>query len=428
MAPDSPKKSPAKAGRTPAQNRRSPFKLAKAENNTVKKIIRETKYTSRLPTEEQRRQNGRVPGRNLIVWGRPRQNEKFLLHLVHALTQDKTDVPWDRIAHSMNPGSSGAALNQHLIRLRKELIAEGHLVPPPAQRPGAAPIDRNIRGYVRKDQDGDDRYETRPVYFFERYEDRRFNLPDAFDLPGQDMTGSSQDDESDPESDEVSEAPLSQGPDSQASAQSQYTDQVSPLFQVRDSQAYAQSQYTEQSSPMIDYGLDDFIKNHIEERSAALQNQFIQGEYNAQADDESVFASPPVLHNSVIQPTYQHTPLSSTFPQTLIQPTLQQIPIQHNFQQAAMLPILQQTHIQPSFQQTGSPGMHAQLLALQMNNDHAVLHGHNRNSSTSSGSSLGQNSVDGGVPLTLAYDDPQVNNFFEQFENMMSSSQFDQGL
>ncbi len=94
------------------------------------------------------------------------------------------EIPWDAIAHRFHPGSSGSALVQHLNRLRSTLIAEGHLVPPLAQKPGVrSQIDPTIRGYIRDEGESGDVYATRPVKFDEKIEDRKFNLPDAYDNP-----------------------------------------------------------------------------------------------------------------------------------------------------------------------------------------------------------------------------------------------------
>lgn len=69
---------------------------------------------------------------------------------------------------------------QHLNRLRRELITEGHLVPPSAQRTAGA-NDPNIRGYIRQDMEGDDKEAVRPVNFDEKFEDARFNLPGSYE-------------------------------------------------------------------------------------------------------------------------------------------------------------------------------------------------------------------------------------------------------
>lgn len=111
----------------------------------------------------------------------PRMAEKLLLHLHYECTRHKVAIPWDTIAHRLHPGSSGAAVVQHINRLRKELISEGHLVPPVAQKPGAAvSIDPTIRGYIRQNMDGEDRETVRAVHFGEKVDDAKFNLPDAF--------------------------------------------------------------------------------------------------------------------------------------------------------------------------------------------------------------------------------------------------------
>lgn len=107
--------------------------------------------------------------------------EKLLLHLQYECSRHKVPLPWDAIAHRLHPGSSGAAVIQHLNRLRRELIAEGHLVPPVASRTGPNDNpDPEIRGFVRADMEGNDKTTTRPVMFDEYHEDRRFTLPDAY--------------------------------------------------------------------------------------------------------------------------------------------------------------------------------------------------------------------------------------------------------
>lgn len=104
--------------------------------------------------------------------------DKLLLHIQYECQRAKIDLPWNAIAHRLHPGSSGAAVTQYLVRLRRELVAEGHLVPPLPQVKG---LDSSIRGYIREDENGDDKTTTRPVTFAERLEDRRFSLPGAFD-------------------------------------------------------------------------------------------------------------------------------------------------------------------------------------------------------------------------------------------------------
>lgn len=107
--------------------------------------------------------------------------EKLILHLHYECVRHKVNIPWDAIAHRLRPGSSGAAVLQHVNRLRKELLAEGHMVPPPAQKASPlTPFDPSIRGYVR-DPSGDDKHATRAVGFDEKMDDAKINLPDALD-------------------------------------------------------------------------------------------------------------------------------------------------------------------------------------------------------------------------------------------------------
>lgn len=116
--------------------------------------------------------------------------EKLLLHLQYECARHKILIPWDPVAHRLHPGSSGAAIQQHLNRLRRELITEGHLVPPLPQRPGhGETIDPEIRGYIRDEQDGEDTIATRPVRFGEHVEDRKFNLPSVFNFEEVDQQG-----------------------------------------------------------------------------------------------------------------------------------------------------------------------------------------------------------------------------------------------
>lgn len=111
--------------------------------------------------------------------------EKLLLHLHFECTRHKVNLPWDAIAHRLHPGSSGAAIVQHLNRVRKELIREGHLVPPICQKPSSnSNVDPTIRGYVRQDTESNDKDSTRPVRFDEKYDDLKFNLPDSFEHSG----------------------------------------------------------------------------------------------------------------------------------------------------------------------------------------------------------------------------------------------------
>lgn len=101
-----------------------------------------------------------------------------MLHLVYEATTRNIRLPWDNIAHRLHPGLSGNALLQRFQRLRRELIAEGHLVPPLPGR-GNSNMDPEIRGVTRLDRDGPDLETTRPVRFDEPWLAPAFNLPDA---------------------------------------------------------------------------------------------------------------------------------------------------------------------------------------------------------------------------------------------------------
>lgn len=88
MVAGSAKKSPAKSDRTPTRARRSASKTLKEGNSPAasigskasnkspvkttskKKSPRDASFSHRLPTNQQRRGNGRVSGRSLIMWNR----------------------------------------------------------------------------------------------------------------------------------------------------------------------------------------------------------------------------------------------------------------------------------------------------------------------------------------------------------------------
>ncbi|KAM3152866.1 hypothetical protein ABEW05_006719 [Botrytis cinerea] len=121
--------------------------------------------------------NGRVEGRQLVPWHRPRMMEKFILNMVYEFRRSEITIPWDKIAHRQRPGSSGAAAMQHVNKLREILITEGHLVPPPFGKKNA--FDPNIRGYIR-DMNSEDPKATRSVTWDEEIED----LKESLVIPG----------------------------------------------------------------------------------------------------------------------------------------------------------------------------------------------------------------------------------------------------
>ncbi|KAM7209533.1 hypothetical protein V8F20_000271 [Naviculisporaceae sp. PSN 640] len=162
--------------------RRAPAKKKTPASAPKKAAEKEWNYSYMPASTEQRKKNGRVEGRNLITWNRPRMAEKLLLHIMYECSRHRVEIPWDQVAHRLHPGSTGGAIVQHLNRLRGTLIAEGHLVPPICQKPGSrVVVDPHIRGYIRKFPETDDTTTTREVRFDEPMEDRRFNLPDAYD-------------------------------------------------------------------------------------------------------------------------------------------------------------------------------------------------------------------------------------------------------
>ncbi|KAK3387018.1 hypothetical protein B0H63DRAFT_447914 [Podospora didyma] len=155
-----------------------PVRAGKAGKKDRKKLV----YSHIPLTEEELKRNGRVEGRNLITWTRPRMMEKLVLSIIYESARHGCELPWDAIAHRLHPGASGSAVQQQMQRTRKKLIAEGHVVPPPVQKPGSSVIvDQTIRGYVRAHPNTNDLETIRPVYFDEDIEDRKFNLPDAYE-------------------------------------------------------------------------------------------------------------------------------------------------------------------------------------------------------------------------------------------------------
>lgn len=79
MGVGSAKRASTRAENTPVKTRRSNSRAIKSEGSPTltprssarkKTSGKETAYTSTLPTDQQRRGNGRVTGRSLIVWGR----------------------------------------------------------------------------------------------------------------------------------------------------------------------------------------------------------------------------------------------------------------------------------------------------------------------------------------------------------------------
>ncbi|KAI9053827.1 hypothetical protein LZ554_002775 [Drepanopeziza brunnea f. sp. 'monogermtubi'] len=92
--------------------------------------------------------NGRVVGRGLVLWHRPRMMEKLILCVQYECHKAGIRIPWDKAVHRLNPGSSGPSAVQQLNKLRDTLVAEGHLIPPALGK--ATEADPAwLRGYAR---------------------------------------------------------------------------------------------------------------------------------------------------------------------------------------------------------------------------------------------------------------------------------------
>lgn len=135
--------------------------------------------------------NGRVEGRKLVPWHSkllcfisisitrtnqtigPRMADKLIQCIVYECRCQGLIIPWDNIAHRIEPGSSGQAAIQHINKMREVLIPEGHLVPPPISKKNT--VDPNVRGYVR-DMNSEDPNATRKVTWEEQIEHPKENL------------------------------------------------------------------------------------------------------------------------------------------------------------------------------------------------------------------------------------------------------------
>ncbi|KAI0008453.1 hypothetical protein F4779DRAFT_618554 [Xylariaceae sp. FL0662B] len=138
-------------------------------------------HTHMPPTAEEIRANGRMKGRNLVSWTKPRMIEKTFMYMMYECATRDIRLPWAEVANRLSPGMTGAALVQKFSRMRNELIAEGHLVPP-QPGPGNSNVEPRIRGHVRAFPDSDDLLTTVPVFFSEQWLHPEFNLPDAKQL------------------------------------------------------------------------------------------------------------------------------------------------------------------------------------------------------------------------------------------------------
>ncbi|CZR53698.1 uncharacterized protein PAC_03578 [Phialocephala subalpina] len=119
-----------------------------------------TRYPPKGPNENS---NGRYMGRHLVNWHRPRMMEKLLLCIQYECHRDGLLIPWDKIVHRLNPGSSGPSACQMLCKLREVLISEGHFIPPSLGKQ-VMKIDPLVRGYTR-DLDKAEPWAAKIVYW-----------------------------------------------------------------------------------------------------------------------------------------------------------------------------------------------------------------------------------------------------------------------
>ncbi|EKD16335.1 hypothetical protein MBM_05629 [Drepanopeziza brunnea f. sp. 'multigermtubi' MB_m1] len=118
--------------------------------------------------------NGRVVGRGLVLWHRPRMMEKLMLCVQYECHKAGIRIPWDEAVHRLNPGSSGPSAVQHLNKLRDTLVAEGHLIPPALGKVTEAD-PAWLRGYAR-DHTKQTPTATRSVPWNEALEHPKVNL------------------------------------------------------------------------------------------------------------------------------------------------------------------------------------------------------------------------------------------------------------
>ncbi|EQB49202.1 hypothetical protein CGLO_11495 [Colletotrichum gloeosporioides Cg-14] len=86
--------------------------------------------THQLPSEEQKKANGRFTGRKLVQWNRQPVAEKFLLALAFECEKKGIELPWDEAAHRFRPNVTGNAARQYVTKMPKRHLEEGRVVPP----------------------------------------------------------------------------------------------------------------------------------------------------------------------------------------------------------------------------------------------------------------------------------------------------------
>lgn len=103
--------------------------------------------------------------------------EKLLLCIQFECHKSGIQLPWDKIVHRLNIGSSGPCAPQMLNKIRDVLIREGHMIPP-ALGKKTMKVDKRVRGYVRDMNQADPRA-ARILYWAEDYEHKKDSLVDT---------------------------------------------------------------------------------------------------------------------------------------------------------------------------------------------------------------------------------------------------------
>ncbi|UKZ54735.1 hypothetical protein TrVGV298_008547 [Trichoderma virens] len=189
------KKTTPKKGQTAAHNRRSPSKALKAEQTpnldklkTPSSTPRETAYTHNLPTDEQKKGNGRVTGRSLIMWNRKPiahqvlawQRSSFSTFTMNALATRSMFLGMPLLIVSTPARLARQSFSMSIAFARNSSLKATWFPPLAHKTSPSAPYDPTIRGYVR-DLTSDDKLATRSVGFDEKLDDAKINLPDALD-------------------------------------------------------------------------------------------------------------------------------------------------------------------------------------------------------------------------------------------------------
>ncbi|KAJ0370849.1 hypothetical protein COL154_001228 [Colletotrichum chrysophilum] len=139
--------------------------------------------THQLPSEEQKKANGRYSGRQLVQWNRQPVAEKFLLALTFECEKKGIELPWDDAAHRFRPNVTGNAARQYVAKMPKRHLEEGRVVPP---RGNLRRFDnRDTRGVVLDKDTG----EPRAVSW-----DEDIDEPDKFPVDEQTVTMETEED------------------------------------------------------------------------------------------------------------------------------------------------------------------------------------------------------------------------------------------